>query len=149
MPKIPKRLPFSREYAAPRDFMFRIPEKEQYIFERTPPSGYMTGGLNDDFTYGRDRRPVELIQGPRLPDRVEKARQRYLGALEEYRAGMERMKEEAIYNRTLPERAARLKQEKWDKFLADENHPAYFEDDMDRLFDDEVYDELDERNRFW
>lgn len=150
MPRIPKRLPFSRQYTAPEGQMYKLPE------DRHIPSmpmlddrrGYTIGsaGIKNPRWEGK---PVLPIQGPRLPDRVERASQRYLDALEEYRAEMERMKEEAIYNRTLPERAARLKQEKWDKFLADENHPAYFEDDMDRLFDDEVYDELDERNRFW
>lgn len=92
-------------------------------------------------------KPVLPIQGPRLPDRLERARQRYLDALEEYRAEMEMMKEEAMYNRSLPGRAARLKKSYWEEAVL--HHPDVTPDELNQMLDDQIYDELDDRDKFW
>lgn len=100
MPRIPKRLPFSRRYTAPEGQMYKLPE------DRHIPSmpmlddrrGYTIGsaGIENPRWEGK---PVLPIQGPRLPDNVERARQAYLDALEDYREVMNEMAMEQAYNR--------------------------------------------------
>lgn len=148
MPRIPKILPFSRQYTAPKGQMYKIPKGYALPNSEDARRGYTISGyagLREPQTYRGQ--PIIPIQGPRLPDRLEEARQRYINALEEYRAEMERMKEEAIYNRSLPERAARLKKSYWDEAVL--HHPDMTSDELNRMLDDQIYDELDDRTKFW
>lgn len=146
--RIPRRLPFSRQYTAPEGQMYKLPE-DRHIPSRPmldDRRGYTIGsaGIENPRWEGK---PLLPIQGPRLPDRVERARQRYLDALEEYQAEMERMKEEAMYNRSLPERAERLKKYYWDEDVL--HHPDMTSGKLNQMLDDQIYDELDDRAKFW
>lgn len=146
MPRVPKRLPFSRQFTAPKGQMYRIPE-DTPVDPWEQNRGYLLGSVIGGKPVTYRGRPLEPIQGPRLPDRIEEARQRYLDALEEYRAEMERMHEEAMYNRSLPERAARLKKSYWDEAVL--HHPDMTSGELNRMLDDQIYDELDDRIKFW
>lgn len=145
MPRIPRRLPFSRQFTAPESQMYKIPENAP-SWDRDR-RGYWLGSLIGGKPATYRGRPLEPIQGPRLPDRVEEARQRYLDALEEYRAEMNMMRQEQEYNRALPERAMRLKESYWDEAVL--HHPDMTSDELNRMLDDKIYDELDDRIKFW
>lgn len=91
MPRIPKKMPFKKNYVHPEGGMYELSGKLP-SWTLDARRGYRVGYYPDDAE-------ITPIQGPMLPARVEARRQAYMDTLEDYREVMKEMAMEQAYNR--------------------------------------------------